>query len=73
MIEAQNLFSTNVVTPKRYFCNGAHHYFVAEVVGVEAEGTVHLIALCTDCGDTIQKSFAVSSKSATLTLKNTKE
>lgn len=56
-----------------YVCEGAHRYFVAEVVGVEAEGTVHVIALCTDCGDAIHKSFAVSKKAASLILKNTKD
>lgn len=57
----------------KYTCSGAHRFFVAEVVGVEAEGTIHLIALCTDCGETIHKSFAVSQKAASITLKNTKE
>jgi hypothetical protein len=79
MIEAQNLVwdtassTTGFVQPKTYKCSGPHRFFVAEVVGVEAEGLVHLLALCTDCGETIHKSFAVSSKAATLTLKNTKD
>lgn len=34
------------------FCTRVpHRYWVAEVVGVEAEGRVTVILACTDCGD----------------------
>lgn len=42
-------------------CNGPyHHYFVAETVGVPSDGAVHVIALCTDCGEAILRSFTVT-------------
>lgn len=31
-------------------CNGEHNLFVAEVVGVETEGKVFVLALCRHCG-----------------------
>lgn len=55
-----------------YRCSGPHRYFVAETVGVPSRGEVHLIALCTDCGDTIFKTFSVGTPTE-LTLKNKKE
>lgn len=41
-------------------CNELHRYFVAECVGVEAEGKVFVIAICTSCGHTFAKEFQVS-------------
>ena len=32
-------------------CPGEHRYFVAECVGIESEGTVHVLVVCTACGD----------------------
>ena len=46
-----------------YTCSGPHRYFVAETVAVESEGTVSVIALCTECGDSIMKTFSVGTKS----------
>lgn len=42
-------------------CGGGHRFFVASVVGVEQEGKVVLIAMCTGCGETFSETFAVSS------------
>jgi hypothetical protein len=41
-------------------CTADHSYFVCEVVGVETEGKVFLIYLCTRCGDAVCRPFAVS-------------
>lgn len=33
-------------------CTGSpHHFYCAEVVGVEATGKVYTILVCTDCGE----------------------
>ncbi len=50
-----------------------HRYFVAETVGVPAEGTVHVIALCTACGDTLLKSFTVAKPESELLLASEKQ
>lgn len=42
------------------FCSNDHSYFVADVVGVEAEGKVYLIYLCTGCGEAVSKEFKVA-------------
>ena len=31
-------------------CTGEHRMFVAEVIGIEAEGKVVVITVCTQCG-----------------------
>lgn len=42
-------------------CSADHTFFVAEVIGVEAEGKVHLLYLCTSCGEAYCKEFKVAS------------
>jgi hypothetical protein len=49
-------------------CNLDHTFFVAEVVGVETEGKVYLIYLCTSCGEAICKEFKVSNPGSPLRL-----
>jgi hypothetical protein len=41
-------------------CSGNHTFFVAEVIGVESEGKVYLLYLCTSCGDSFCKDFKVA-------------
>lgn len=41
-------------------CNGQHRFYVAEVIGVESEGKVYLLTLCTSCGAAFCKEFQVS-------------
>jgi len=41
-------------------CQGTHHFYIAEVVGVEAEGKVFVLLVCTACGGVICKDFTVS-------------
>lgn len=47
---------------------GNHNYFIAEAVGVEAEGKVFVLALCRSCGDFLSRDVTVSQKGATLRL-----
>jgi hypothetical protein len=47
-------------------CAGEHRYFVAETVGIEAEGKVVVIALCTACGAPITHAVRVTSQPGTL-------
>jgi hypothetical protein len=54
--------------PKSNDCTANHTFFVAEVVGVEAEGKVYLIYLCTSCGEAISKEFRVANPGAPLRL-----
>lgn len=49
-------------------CSQDHSYFVAEVVGVEEEGKVYLIYLCTGCGEAISKEFKVATPGLALRL-----
>jgi len=49
-------------------CTANHTFFVAEVVGVEAEGKVYLLYLCTSCGEAICKEFKVSNPGTPLRL-----
>jgi hypothetical protein len=49
-------------------CMAAHSYFVAEVVGVEAEGKVYMLYLCTSCGDAHCREFTVAKPGASLRL-----
>jgi len=37
-----------------------HRYYVAETVGVEAEGTMTVIIVCTSCGDFVDYTVQVS-------------
>ena len=32
-------------------CDGQHRFFVADVVGVEQEGKVFVLVVCTQCGE----------------------
>ena len=61
----------------RESCTGEHRYFVCEVIGVESEGKVFLLALCTACGDAFCKEFIVASPTQAIRLmkeeKQTKE
>jgi hypothetical protein len=69
---SQPLRRTNLGTAKgpamKYTCSGPHRYFIAETVGVESEGTVSVIAVCTDCGDCIFHKFQVAGADKNLTL-----
>ena len=38
-------------------CAGNHRIYVAETIGVEAEGKVYVVLVCTACGDASLKSF----------------
>lgn len=49
-------------------CGGLHHYFVADVIAVPSTGKVHLLYLCTDCGDSHCQEFAVASPNADIRL-----
>lgn len=40
-------------------CQGDHRYFVAEVVGVPDTGKVHVLVVCTNCGDFKSNEVAV--------------
>jgi len=41
-------------------CKGGHRFFCAETIGIEPEGKVVVLALCTSCGEFISKEFQVS-------------
>lgn len=45
-----------------------HNFYVAEVVGVEAEGMVYILIACKFCGDTHAKGHKVSLAGAGLRL-----
>ena len=47
-------------TQERHPCGDKHRFYIACTVGVETEGTVHVIAMCTSCGLCIKESFSVS-------------
>lgn len=53
-----------------------HHFFVADTVAVESEGTLTVVAVCTNCGDFISKTVSVAKGHTPLVLrseqKNTK-
>lgn len=49
-------------------CPADHRFHVAEVVGVESEGTVHILALCVQCGLAKQNTFQVAEAGRTLRL-----
>ena len=48
----------------------SHRFFHCETVGVEAEGKVVVIALCTACGDVISKEVQVARPHTQLRLLN---
>ncbi len=41
-------------------CGGSHRFFVASTVGIEREGKVVLLVVCTACGETFSEEFRVS-------------
>ena len=49
-------------------CTGEHNYFIAEVVGVPAEGEVHVLAICRLCGEFVDKISKVSAPGANIRL-----
>lgn len=51
-------------------CSGEHRFFAVETVGVESEGKVHVLALCTACGDFIDRAVTVSSPGSAIRLLN---
>ena len=40
-------------------CNGQHRFFVAET-GIDADGKIIIILVCTACGEGIKREFAVA-------------
>jgi hypothetical protein len=40
-------------------CEGSHRFFVAET-GIDAEGKIVIILVCTACGEGIKREFAVA-------------
>lgn len=48
-----------------------HRFYVADVVGVESEGTATIIVLCTSCGESFSRVFKVSEGNKPLRLKST--
>jgi hypothetical protein len=51
-----------------YPCEGAHNFFIAEVVGVPSEGTVHVLAKCRICGEFSHDSVKVATPGAPIRL-----
>lgn len=45
-------------------CTGSHRFHIAEVVGVEAEGTVTVITSCIQCGMSIFETKQISHSGA---------
>jgi hypothetical protein len=50
--------------------NRDHRYFVADVAVVPAEGKVVVLALCTACGDLLEKHVQVARPHTEITLKS---
>jgi hypothetical protein len=50
-------------------CTGTHRYFVATEFGVEGEGAVGIVVVCTACGDCFVKKFSVANSNSPLKLK----
>lgn len=49
-------------------CFGEHRLFVPEVIGVEAEGKVIVITVCTACGDVQFTDYQVANPGSSLRL-----
>lgn len=49
-------------------CTANHSYYVAEVVGVEKEGKVYVLAICTACGDARCADFKVAEPNSNIRL-----
>jgi hypothetical protein len=45
-------------------CQGEHRFFCAEVIGVESEGKVFVLAICTSCGELKNHAVQVGQKGA---------
>lgn len=54
-------------------CTGTHHYFVADVVGIQTEGKVCVVIVCTACGDIKINTIKVSEPNAPMTIEKRKE
>lgn len=53
-------------------CSGQHRFYVAETVGVEPEGTVSIIIVCTSCGEARISTFSVAQPRTPVTLSKQK-
>jgi hypothetical protein len=53
------------LTPN-YKCPNAHRFFVAETAA--SGGNVHIIAICTDCGEGILRTFKISEDGSAVSL-----
>jgi hypothetical protein len=49
-------------------CTGEHRFYVAEVCGVESEGKLFVIIVCTSCGEFRTHELAVSTKGSLMRL-----
>ncbi len=45
-----------------------HHFFVAECVGVESEGMIYVLIVCTSCGESLAKAHKVAQPGSPLRL-----
>lgn len=52
---------------------GYHHYFVADTVLVPGEGKVIVLALCTSCGNLLDRTVQVAQPNTQMTLKSLDE
>jgi hypothetical protein len=48
------------VTARNATCDGQHRFFALEPVGLEAEGAVLIIMVCTACGEVRQEKLVVA-------------
>jgi len=51
-------------------CSGGHRFFVAETIGVPAEGKAVILVVCTACGESFSRDFKVSAGTYPLTIPN---
>ncbi len=49
-------------------CTGNHHFFVAETVGVESEGMVYVVIVCTACGESRAQGHKVAASGSPIRL-----
>ncbi len=49
-------------------CGGQHHFYVAQVIGIESEGRVVTITVCTSCGEFRHDELTVSKEGSPLRL-----
>jgi hypothetical protein len=50
------------------YCDGGHHYFVAEVIGNQSNGKAYVLAICTACGDLKSHEVGVGNSGDSLRL-----